>query len=266
MAARVGFIGLGNMGSAILKGLAGQPGLTFTGYDLSTDKLQALARDCGLVPAASEADVLRTSDYVILAVKPQHMAHLLDALTPVIGPHHCLISIAAGITMEKLRLLSAERCPVVRVMPNTPALVRSGVFAVCLQDEGLTTEQKDVVIGLFKPLGQVHVMEERLFDAFTAVVGCGPAYVCYFMESLVESAVALGLGRAQATDMVLALFAGTVKMGLETGTHLSLLREMVTSPAGSTIQGLIHMDRTAVRGNIVDAVRHAWERNVELGK
>ena len=266
MTARVGFIGLGNMGSAILKGLAGQPGLSFTGYDLSTDKMEALRQECGMVPAASEADVLRQSDYVILAVKPQHMAHLLDSLTPVLRPHLCLISIAAGITMDKLRQLSSEHCPVVRVMPNTPALVRAGVFAVCLQDERLTQEQKDVVLSLFQPLGQVHVMEERLFDAFTAVVGCGPAYVCYFMEALIESAVALGLTRAQSTDMVLALFAGTVKMGVETGTHLSVLREMVTSPAGSTIQGLIHMDRTAVRGHIVDAVRRACERNVELGK
>ena len=131
--------------------------------------------------------------------------------------------------------------------------------------EDLTQEQRQHLIQLFSILGQAHVLPEKDFDAFTALVGCGPAYVFYFMDALIEAGVLLGLQRKQATDMVHALFAGATKMAEATGMHVKLLREMVTSPGGSTIRALATLDGRAVRGAIVEAVRTAAARNRELG-
>jgi len=260
----VGFIGVGNMGSAIIKGLAAQK-LAVHGCDLDKAKLKALAKECGLKPEATPQDVVKACRYVILAVKPQHLAAVVEDIAPKLTKKHCLLSIAAGVTQERLRTLSGGRCPVVRIMPNTPALVGAGVFALCFDDPSLDAERRDFVLAMHKPLGQVHELPEKLFDAFTSVAGCGPAYVFYVMDAIVEAGVNLGLPRAQSTQIVKALFSGSAKLAEESPLHLAELREMVSSPAGSTIRAIIHMDRTAVRGNIIDAVSEAFDRNVELG-
>jgi pyrroline-5-carboxylate reductase len=266
MPVRVAFIGAGAMGSAIIRGLAGREDLELHAYDPFAEKLGALAEETGVVAHGSEAEAAREGDVVVLAVKPQQM----DAVTPVVAEAArqgaCLVSIAAGVQVGRIKELSGNRLPVVRVMPNTPALVRKGVFAVCLDDATLGADQAATVQGLFEPLGQVHVLAEKQFDAFTAAIGSGPAYVLYFMESLVESAVNLGLPRDQATPMVLGLFEGTSAMAAESDQHVSLLREMVTSPGGTTVKGLAHLDRSAVRAAIMDAVEEAFERSVELGE
>ncbi len=264
MKSSVGFIGVGNMGTAIIKGLAAQK-LSVHGCDLDRAKLESLSKEVGLKPQATPKDLVRNCRYVVLAVKPQHLPTVLEEISPELTPEHCLLSIAAGITQEKLRTLSHGRCPVVRIMPNTAALVGAGVFALCFDDTALDAERREFIQAMHAPLGQVHVLPEKLFDAFTSIAGCGPAYVFYFMDALVEAGVNLGLARAQSTQIVKALFSGSAKLAEESDLHLAELREMVTSPAGSTIRAIIHMDRMAVRGNIVDAVNEANERNIELG-
>ncbi|MBN2140700.1 MAG: pyrroline-5-carboxylate reductase [Desulfovibrionaceae bacterium] len=265
MSSSIGFIGLGNMGSAIIKGLSGL-GAEVHGFDLDRTKMDALAGQCGLAPADSPKDLTAKCEFVVLAVKPQHAAGVLEEIAPELNPGKCLVSIAAGIPLARLKDHSENRCPVVRVMPNTPALVNAGVFAVCLEDPHLSEGQKKFVLDLFRPLGRVHVLEEKFFDAYTALIGSGPAYVLYFMEALIEAGVSLGFARDLAADMVLALFAGTSRLAVKSKEHVSLLREMVTSPGGTTISGLAHMDRCALRAHVMDAVRKAWERSRELGK
>ncbi len=266
MGPAIGFVGAGNMGTAIIRGLARRGGFELVGVDLDRAKLDALARDCGLIPAGSPREVAERADYVVMAVKPQHMLATLEAMTPALSGDKCLVSIAAGITTAMLRDWSGGGCPVVRVMPNTPALVGAGVSAVCLDDPRLSEKQKRQALDIFATIGAAHVLAETQFDAFTAVVGSGPAYVFYFMEALVESAVYLGLPRPQATDMVMGLLQGSSRLAAESGEHLSVLREMVTSPAGTTIRALAHMDRQAVRAAILDAVEASYKRSKELGK
>lgn len=266
MQASIGFLGAGNMGSAIIRGLADRKDLNILAFDPMPEKLDELKRECGAIPKESEREVAAEADYLVLAVKPQQMAPVLESVLPDLKKDVCLISIAAGIPSKSIREMSKKRCPVVRVMPNTPALVRAGVFAVCLEDEKLSMEQKEFVQAVFEPLGQVHVLPEKDFDAFTAVIGSGPAYVCYFMEALIESAVYLGLPRPKATQMVEGLFSGTSKLVEESDFHVSVLREMVTSPGGTTIRALQHMDRQAVRAAIVEAVEESYLRSIELGK
>jgi len=260
----VGFIGVGNMGGAIIKGLAAQK-LEVHGCDLNTEKLEQLKAEVGLKVEASPKDIVKNCRYVLLAVKPQHLPAVLEEIAPELTPAHCLLSIAAGITMKRLMDLSGSRCPVVRIMPNTPALVGAGVFALCFDDPSLDDERREFLRAMHRPLGQVHELPEKLFDAFTSVAGCGPAYVFYVMDAIVEGGVNLGLPRAQATEIVKALFTGSAKLAEEGGHHLAELREMVTSPAGSTIRATMHFDRMAMRGVIVDAIREAYDRNVELG-
>ncbi len=263
MTASIGFIGLGNMGSAMVQGLRD---VEIHGFDLNRESLESLQKKSGLLPADSIVDLATVCDYLVLAVKPQHAQNVCLELASVLQDSQCLLSICAGITSQKLKEWTNDKCPVVRVMPNTPALVGEGVFAICLDDEQLSFEQKSFVGEMFKPLGQVHILPEKDFDAFTAVIGSGPAYICYFIEALIESAVELGLARAQATEMVYGLFSGSTKMAIESGKHVSELREMVTSPAGTTIEALVHLDRKSVRASIIDAVKKSYERSIELGK
>lgn len=266
MAPVVGFIGTGNMGAAIIRGLAPLGSVEIVGCDLNAAKLAELAADTGMAVAKSPAEVAGRADYVILCVKPQHLREVLASLGPALTKGKCLVSIAAGITMEKLADWSGGACPVVRVMPNTPALVGAGSYAVCLDDPGLSEAQKKLVLELFSAIGKTFPLPEKDFDAFTALSGSGPAYVMYFMEALIESGVFVGLSRGLSTDVVLELLRGSVKMALESGQHVSVLREMVTSPAGTTIEALLHLDRSAVRAAIIEAVAMARDRSIELGR
>lgn len=265
-ALRVGCIGLGNMGAALIKAVSTRPDTSIHGYDPDLGKARDLAGLPGFVAARSVEDVLREADFVFLAVKPQIMSKVLAEALSALRPETCLISIAAGIGMKQLRAWSEERCAVVRVMPNTPAMVRSGVSAVCFEDPKLTEAGQATVMELLGLLGQVHVLSERYFHAFTALVGSGPAYVFHFMDALVQAGVSAGLGRPQAEEMVAGLLEGSVKLAQETGFSLSTLQHMVTSPAGTTIAALNHLDRTAVRGSIIDAVHEAEQRSRELGE
>lgn len=261
---KIGFIGLGNMGTAIIKGLAGAQ-LEIHGVDVNAARMEELSAQCGLVAQPSVAALVQAVDYVVLAVKPQHAKHVVESVADSLKGR-CLISICAGLTQETLADWCEGNCPVVRVMPNTPALVNQGVFAVCLDDLSLSDEQKSFCAEVFTPVGKVHVLPEKLFDAFTAVVGSGPAYVFYFMEACIEAGVTLGLTRDQSTDMVEGLFSGSAKLVAESDLHISQLREMVCSPAGTTIRAVNHFDRTGTKGTIVDAVRESYLRSVELGK
>ncbi len=262
----LGVIGCGNMGAAILRGLAGRSDLSLFAVDADTAKTDELREACGVTPVAGVKELAEVADCLILAVKPNQVQSVLHELAPRLRPAQVLVSIAAGVPLAKLKDASSGVCPLVRVMPNTPVKVQSGVFALCLEDPELTPDQREFVIMLFSGLGQVHVLPEKYFDAFTALVGCGPAYVYYFMEALVEAAVVMGLARNEATRMVVALFEGSTRLAKEDGRHLSLLREMVTSPAGSTIAATSLLDSLAVRGSIIEAVRAACQRNKELGE
>lgn len=260
----IGCLGCGNMGSAIIKGLAGFKGLSLHGMDLDPRKVENLEAECGLNPASTPRILVERVEYVIVAVKPQHIRATLEGLAGSLRPSQTLISIAAGVTLAQLKTYINGACPVVRVMPNTPAMVQAGVFAVCFDDPSLTEEQKAFVKFIFTPLGQIHILHEKDFDAFTAVVGCGPAYAFYFMEALVEAAVALGLHRDKAAEMVKMLFFGSSKLALMSDNHLSILRETVTSPGGATIAATNVLDDRAVRGAIIAAIKAAKDRSVEL--
>ncbi|MBU1002919.1 MAG: pyrroline-5-carboxylate reductase [Proteobacteria bacterium] len=260
----VGFIGTGNMGAAIIKGLSIRDDVKLLGFDLNKDSLAALA-EFGLEATSSTLELTRRSDFVLLAIKPHQVAAVLSEIEEELGKDKCVLSIAAGLRTENLREWCGDQCAIIRIMPNTPAMVGAGVFALCLEDQRLDAERAALVKELFKGLGQVHVLPEKQFDAFTALAGSGPAYVFYFMEALIEAGVTMGLTRVQATQMTEALFAGSAKLAQESEHHLSVLREMVCSPGGTTIAALNVFDEHAVRSAILQGTLKSAQRSKELG-
>lgn len=253
-----GCIGCGNMGSAILSGLESQEDISLIGYDPS-----------GNVPCTacdSNIELAAQADFIMLAVKPDSVETVLETIQPALTEDKVIISIAAGVSMETLKKHSGGKCPVIRCMPNTPAMVGEGIFAFCFEDHALSDEQKTAVQAMFKQIGQVMILPESKFNAFTSIAGCGPAYVLYFIEAVTEAAVSVGFSRPDATEMAINLFKGTTKLADESDFHLSQLREMVCSPAGVTIAAVNHMDRTAVRGNIIDSIFEARDRGIEMSK
>ncbi len=265
MTTRLGLIGTGNMGGAMVQGLAARQDLELHGYDPDKTSLERLAREFGMKQQPGPADLARDCDYITLAVKPGLVPAVAAEIASSLDQSKCLISVAAGVRTRDLGFWSNQACPVVRVMPNTPALVGRGVFALCLEDENLSREQAGFIQGIFQDLGQVHVLPEKSFDSFTALIGSGPAYIYYFMESMVDAGVYMGLGRPQATDMVLELFAGSAHMAQKQNSHITQLKEMVTSPGGTTMAGLGALEKRAVKAAVLEAVQEAARRSRELG-
>lgn len=262
----LGFVGTGNMGSALIQGWAANKDLQILGLDVDQNRLFDLqAKVNSFQPVDNIQEMIQASQFIFLAVKPYQIEEVLKDISPYLEDHHCLISIAAGIKQDRLINGIDHKCPVVRTMPNTPALVGSGVFALCFDDPKLRPDQGSFLKEMFSQLGTVYVLEEKYFNAYTALIGSGPAYVFYFLESLIEAGVSLGLNREQTTNMVTSLVQGSVKMALENNQSISNLREMVTSPGGTTIAGLNHLDRQAVRSALIDAVEKARNRADELG-
>ena len=171
-----------------------------------------------------------------------------------------VISIAAGVTLHDLRDAVQGRCHVVRVMPNTPALVGAGVFGI-QEDPALPKNVFAMILDLFGLLGSTIVLPEKKFNAFMALVGCGPAYVFHFMDALAEAGVTMGFTRQEALELVTQLVLGSAKLAVLPGSHPAILREQVCSPAGVTIAAVNHLDRTAVRGHLIDAVLAAYAKS-----
>ncbi len=264
MTVSIGFIGAGSMGGAMISGLAASRELRILGYDPDRVKLENLQKGCGLIPVDDFSALCRQSDYIFLAVKPGIMKEAVSQVSVHLSPSQCLVSIAAGITIPRIISWSGDKYPVVRIMPNTPALVGKGVFALCLDHERISSSQRDFLTATVSSLGRTFILPERYFDAFTALIGSGPAYVYYFMESMVEAGVLLGLDRTTGADMVRHLFAGSSEMSLGRDKSITELKEMVTSPGGTTIAGLSVLDRKAVRAAIMQAVESAARRSREL--
>ena len=244
---RIGCIGCGNMGGAILGGLAEVPGLELYGYNRTPQRLEPLCAK-GVTAVPDIPGIAARCDILVIGVKPYLVGGVLAEALPSLKPETVVISIAAGVTLHDLRDAVQGRCHVVRVMPNTPALVGAGVFGI-QEDPALPKDVFAMILDLFGLLGSTIVLPEKKFNAFMALVGCGPAYVFHFMDALAEAGVTMGFTRQEALELVTQLVLGSAKLAALPGSHPAILREQVCSPAGVTIAAVNHLDRTAVRGH-----------------
>ncbi len=260
----IGFIGTGNMGAAIIKALSNVEDITVFGLNQTRSKLEALAARTGLIPCSDIKELTEKSDFIVLAVKPQQAEDIWPELTPALTKDKVLISIAAGLTLQSLKDATKNLCPVVRAMPNTPVLIKEGVTALCFDDPDLNEKDKQAIHQMFTNCGEVQPLHENQLDAFTAVIGSGPAFIFYLIETMIESGVELGLHREASSRMVKKLFSGASLMAERSPEHVSMLKEMSIAPAGTTIAALAHFDRTAVRGHMMDGIRMAFIRSIEM--
>ncbi|MGI4893547.1 MAG: pyrroline-5-carboxylate reductase [Janthinobacterium lividum] len=261
-------VGAGVMGQTLLGGVlrAGRDPDSVLVLDRRAGRAAELHERFGVaVVDAGEAgfSAVTVADTVVLAVKPQDLLTLLDSLTPHLGEGALLVSLVAGITTQAIEARLRPGTAVVRVMPNTPSLVDEGMAALAAGSACSAIDMAEAE-GLLRSCGRTVVLPEKHLDAVTALSGSGPAYLFYVVEAMVEAGVLLGLPRATATELVVQTVVGAGAMLRETGQHPSVLREQVTSPAGTTAAALRQLDASGVRAGLVSAVEAAWARSREL--
>jgi pyrroline-5-carboxylate reductase len=265
---RFACIGGGNMAEALLKGLLSGLGVApgrITATDVLSERRVYLETTYGVTTSADNPRVVQESDVVILAIKPQTMPEVLQTIAPAVTQDKLIISIAAGITLQTLQNALGAGNRVVRVMPNTPALVLSG--AAGISPGGAATPQDVALVErIFGAVGRAVVVSDDLMDAVTGLSGSGPAFVFALIEGLSDGGVLMGLSRSVATVLAAQTVLGAAKMVLETGKHTGELKDMVTSPAGTTIAGLEVLEGAGLRGLMMETVRRATERSTALGR
>ena len=263
-----GFIGAGQMARALAKGLV-RAKLVTPGQIVAADPVAEAARQfadevVGANLLTSNAAVVAKANIVFLAIKPQSMPAVLQELAGKASASTLFVSIAAGMTIAKLSDgLKINR--IIRVMPNTPALVGQGASAYAL-GSGATTEDGQLVGQLLSAVGQAHQVDEKLLDAVTGLSGSGPAFVYVMIEALSDGGVRMGLPREIASALAAQTVRGAAAMVLETGEHTSVLKDKVASPGGTTIAGLQALEDRGLRSALIAAVEAATRRSQELGK
>ena len=262
----IGFIGTGSMGSAVARAAAAS-GLaqTILLSNRTAAKAQALAGQLPGAALSSNEEVARTAQLIFLGVKPQMMQLMLDPLAPILRQredHFILVTMAAGLSCGRIRDMAGTDCPVVRIMPNTPAAIGAGVVQYC--GLGVTAEELDSFAALIAPAGLVDPVPEGLIDAASALSGCGPAFAYLFLEALADGGVACGLPRDKALVYAAQTLAGSARMVLESGTHPGALKDAVCSPGGTTIQGVRTLEQGGFRAAAIDAVIAAYEKTLQL--
>ncbi len=257
-------LGAGVMGETLLSGLirgGRRPAELLIG-EKRAERARELEERYG-VSVVSNLAAAESADTVAVVVKPQDMADLLDEIAPALRPGQLLVSLAAGITTAQIEARVPEGVAVVRVMPNTPALVDEGMSAVA-RGSVCTDDQLAEAEGLMAATGRVLRVPEKQMDAVTAISGSGPAYIFFVVESMIEAGVHLGLPRATSTELVVQTLLGSAKMLRETGTHPVVLREQVTSPGGTTASALRELEIHKVRAAFLAAMESARDRSRQL--
>lgn len=265
----LGFIGGGNMAAAIIGGICRNRYLTpeqITVYDTDTAKSEVLQKEWGIQAADGIPALAGACDWILLAVKPHIVPLVLKELPPYIGQAPLtLVSIAAGVSLCDMEAGIGKPVPMVRVMPNTPALVGEGMSVLC-GNELAKGSIIETAINLFSNIGKTVVMEEKYLDAVTAVSGSGPAYVCMFIEALADGGVREGLPRDTAYTLACQTVLGTAKLVSDTHTHPAVWKDRVCSPGGTTIDAVYVLENGGMRGTVMDAVSACADKSRILGK
>jgi len=263
---RIGFIGIGNMGEALLRGIIVSklimPSLIYAS-DVDKKKLEKLAVDLGINALENNQELAKRCDIILLAVKPDIVKIVLPQISDSLISPKWIISIAAGVSTSVIEGFLPSETPVVRVMPNTPAMVGEGMSAISAgsyANDGHLEKARQI----FNAVGKTIIVQEKLMDVVTALSGSGPAYVFLIIEALTDAGVQLGLSRQDSLLMATQTVFGSSKMLLETNEHPAVLKNKVTSPGGTTAAGLYELEKKGVRSAIIDAVISATNRSKQL--
>jgi len=261
-------IGSGNMGFAMMRGASHNTAIFFT--DAVPGKAREVADSLGAKVLNTNLEAAQKGDYIFLAIKPQDMPQVLAEISGISkdrlrgGYPPVLVSVAAGWSMEKIQNIIGAKLPVIRIMPNTPAIIGKGMLAMAVSPE-VSKEKTAELKSFLGGTGIVDILDESYINAVTGLSGSGTAYVFMFIEALADGGVRAGLPRDKALLYAVQTVLGAAALVQETGKHPGELKDMVTSPGGTTIAGITALENGAFRGSVINAVEAAWKRAIELG-
>ncbi|MFM7947735.1 pyrroline-5-carboxylate reductase [Hafnia paralvei] len=265
---KIGFIGCGNMGKAILGGLVASklvPAENITVYNRSAKSVEAISQEFGSRGANSADEVAKEADVLIVGVKPNMMANILGEIRDALKPNAIIVSIAAGVTLETLEFALKDGQKVVRVMPNTPALVNAGMSSIT-PNKQVSEDESALIVEIFSSFGRAEIVPEYLIHSVVGVSGSAPAYVFMFIEAMADAAVLGGMPRAQAYQFAAQAVMGSAKMVLETGKHPGELKDMVCSPGGTTIEAVKVLEQKGLRAAVMDAMQSCMAKSEEMSR
>ncbi len=246
---KVGFIGAGNMGAAMMASMKSQAELYV--YDIAAAACEKAKLEFGAQITKDIQEVVASSDIVFVAIKPQFLDEILKQIKEAWSQEKILASIVAGKTVAFWQEILGEEAQIARIMPNTPAMVKEGMNTVCFS---ASLQDPEIIFELLSSTGRVMQLRENVMDAAMGVAGCGPAFVYMFIEALADAGVAGGLFRDQAYELAAQTVLGAAKMVLETGKHPAELKDAVCSPAGTTIRGVMALEKHGFRSSVEEAV------------
>ncbi len=265
---RIGFIGVGNMGYAMLSGVVSSGFVSADDVwasNKSSDRLDMVRDDFGVNVTSENRELVKNCDVVIVAVKPNVIDGVLKEISDCLRDGCILVSVAAGFSIEDIENCVGNSCKVCRVMPNTPCLVGEGMSAIC-RNENVSDDDLNVVEDIFSCFGKCEVIDESLMDCVMGVSGSSPAYVFMFMEAMADAAVLSGMKMDMAYEFVGQSVLGAAKMLLETGKHPGELKDMVCSPAGTTIKAVEVLERYGLRNAVIQGQLACVEKSKEMNE
>lgn len=265
---KIGIIGFGNMGSAIIKGLTETESVypeNITLSDKEKNKTLDFLRAYPLINFSSNTENAKNSKYLIIAVKPHQYNSVLNEIKEFINENTVIISIAAGITISDLKYVLGNSVKTVRTMPNTPAMINEGMTAVSF-DVNITDSERDTVLNIFNSIGKTEVFEEKFMDFIPALSGSSPAYVFMMIEAMADAAVLSGISRDKAYKMAAQSILGAAKLFLNSGKHPGELKDMVCSPGGTTIEAVSVLEENGFRSSVIKAMNACSEKAVKMSK
>lgn len=263
---KIGFIGLGNMASAMIGGML-DTGTFSPDEIIGSAKTQATAdrasQRFGIAAGTDNQETARQADVLILAVKPVFLPEVISEIKNIVDETKLVISIAAGKSIDWLEQEFGRKLRMIRCMPNTPAMVGEACTCICLKED-VSKQDEETARKIMNSFGKASVLPERLMDAFIGVAGSAPAYVFLFIEAMADAAVLAGMPRAQAYEFAAQTVLGSAKMVLETRQHPGVLKDMVCSPAGTTIEAVKVLEEKGMRAAVIDAVNACVEKSRNL--
>lgn len=263
---KIGFIGCGNMGKAMLGALVNSDNIKREDIIVSTKSeysAKNINKEFGVKTTVVNAEVAEESNVLFLAVKPYFFKAVIEEIKDIISDDAIIISIAAGVTIAQIEEWFGRKVKVVRTMPNTPALVGEGMSAIC-PNTNISADELNYVGELYNLFGKYEVLEEKDFHAFIALCGSSPAYVFMFIEAMADAGVKLGLPRTKAYKLAEQAVLGSAKLALETGKHPGVLKDEVCSPGGTTIEAVIDLEKNGFRNTVISAVEKCADKSKNM--
>jgi pyrroline-5-carboxylate reductase len=261
----IGFIGAGNMGRAMIKGLLSkenEDSIIFT--DSSSTIRQEISDQLKITSFGKNAEIASKSKYIIIAIKPKIYKKVLEEIKGSMTPDKVIISIAPGITIKAIKQILGESTRVIRSMPNTPSLVGEGMSIISFSEDSYSEKEKKEIIGIFNSFGEVEILKEKLMDAVVPISGSSPAYVYMMIEAMADAGVLIGLPRKLSYKLAAQSVLGAGKMVLETASHPGELKDAVCSPGGTTIEAVAVLEKRNFRNAIIEAMISCYEKTKKL--